>query len=519
MFQKILQWIREVLNKMLDRGSVKSALGVDITTSIYMTNALLLWSEMYVGRAYWLNQGTNGISGESGKEIREMRSLNLPAAIAGEIARAVTIELKVEVSGSPRATFLAEQFENILPHIRRQVEYGCAKGGLMLKPYIQGNQIAVDYVQADQFYPIKFDANGHITACVFSDQRVIGNRFYTRLEYHTMTPEGCLIRNQAFRSQSLGTLGSACDLSEVDDWADLQEEATITGVDKPLFAYFKYPLANNIDPTSPLGVSCYSRAVELIESADQQWSDLLWEFESGKRALYVDSLAFGKDKNGKPMLPNKRLYRTLEPNDPSSNMFEEWSPTYREQNIINGLDAILQKIEFVCGLAAGTLCTDIRGDTVRTATEIKISRQRTYATITDTQKNLEEALEQLLWAMDQWATIGGLAPVGKYQVVYDFDDSVVTDHDIQLSQDMQVTTAGLMPKYMFRMRNYGETEEIAKAVIAEIQKEQMAESSLFAVPGGQPGGGGGTVDAANMSSVMQDKMQPMKPIRRVIADQ
>jgi hypothetical protein len=36
----------------------------------------------------------------------------------------------------------------------------------------------------------------------------------------------------------------------------------------------------------------------LIESADRQWSDLLWEFESGQRALYVDALAFGKDADG-----------------------------------------------------------------------------------------------------------------------------------------------------------------------------------------------------------------------------
>jgi A118 family predicted phage portal protein len=515
MFAKILQWIREVINKMIGQSSVKNALHVDIAMSPYMVNALMLWSEMYVGRAYWLNQETEGGAGYEG--VRKIRSLNLPASIAAEIARAVTIELKVEVSGGARGDFLQEQLEEVVDKLRQQVEFGCAKGGLMLKPYIQGDTIVVDYVQADQFYPIAFDTNGNITSCVFSDQRTIGSNYYTRLEYHAMIPGGCSIRNQAFKSTSKGTLGLSVPLSFVDDWKDLKDEATIIGIDRPLFAYFRYPLANNIDPTSPLGVSCYSRAVELIESADNQWADLLWEFESGKRALYVDTLAFGKDKAGKPMLPNKRLYRTLDANDITKNFFEEWSPTLREQNYLNGLDAILNKIEFVCGLASGTLCPDIRGDTVRTATEIKITKQRTYATITDTQKALEDALEQLLWAMDTWATIGNLAPTGKYQAVYDFDDSVVTDHDVQLSQDMQVTTAGLMPKYMFRMRNYGETEEIAKAVIAAIQAENQAEMSLFTIPAGGLGGGSNQDPAAAIPNLQDQKK--MIPIRRVIADQ
>lgn len=515
---------------MLDKGSVKSALGVNVATSIYMQNALMLWCEMYLGKPYWLNQGTTYGSG-GGENIRDIRSLNLPAAIAGEIARAVTIELKVKISGGARGDYLQEQIEEVVDKLRQQVEYGCAKGGLMLKPYINGDDISVDYVQADQFYPIAFDANGRITSCVFSDQRTIGDKYYTRLEYHAMTPDGCSIRNQAFRSQTLGALGMPCALSEVDDWANLEQEATVTGINKPLFAYFRYPLANNIDPTSPLGVSCYSRAIELIESADNLWSDLLWEMESGRRALYVDVDAFGKDNQGKAILPNKRLYRVLESTGGvgDKGLFEDWTPTLREQNIINALNATLQKIEFVCGLASGTLCTDTAGDTVRTATEIKITKQRTYATITDTQKALEDALEQLLWAMDTWATIGNLAPAGKYQAVYDFDDSVVTDHDVQLSQDMQVTTAGLMAKYEFRMRNYGETEEIAKRMVAEIQAEQQSVMDLFAPPPGSGGGvgAGGAAGATDplakkeqtaLEQVIAPKATPIR-ISRIIADQ
>jgi A118 family predicted phage portal protein len=437
---------------MINQTSVKQALNVDIAISPQMAEALQQWAQMYENKAEWLST--------------DIKSLNLPAAIAGEIARAVTIEMTVEISGSPRADYLDEQFENVVNVLRQYVEFGEAKGGLMMKPFVNGKNISVDFVQADQFFPVAFDANGNITACVFSDQRQVGGNYYTRLEYHTMTPAGCQITNRAYKSQTRDTLGQQVQLTELDAWADLTPDATITGIDRPLFAYFKNPQANNIDPTSPLGVSCFSRAVELIEQADNIWSDLLWEFESGQRALYVDELAFGKDKNGKAILPNKRLYRTIETGSTEGDMYEEWSPTLREVNILNGLDAILRKIEFTCGLAYGTLSNPATVD--KTATELKISQQRSYATITDTQKALEESLEQLLWAMDIWATLSGLAPMGAYEAVYDFDDSVIVDKDLQFQQDMRLVTSRLMSPIEFRMRNFGESEELAKKMLAMI---------------------------------------------------
>jgi len=460
MFQQIFVWIREVIRKMLGQTDVKKALSVDVAVSEKMSTALELWSAMYENRATWLNQ--------------DIHSLNLAAAIAGEIARSATIEMGVEITGSPRADYLAKQFGRVLLKLREQVEKGAAKGGLMMKPYVQGNQIMVDYVQADLFYPVTFDANGDITACIFADQRTIGHDFYTRLEYHAMVKNGCLIRNRAFKSSTRDTLGTEVVLTSIDDWAALQPEVTITNIDKPLLAYFHYPLANNVDPTSPLGVSCYSRAVEQIEQADRQWSDLLWEFESGQRALYADVTSFEKKTDGTLVLPQKRLYRALNGTsnigDNPDGLFKEWTPTLRETNILAGLDAILKRIEYACGLAYGTLSDPQSID--KTATEIKTSKQRTYATITDTQKALQSALEQLLYAMDVYVTIYKLAPAGKYSTAFDFDDSVIVDKDVQFSQDSRLVTMGIMGKVEFRMRNFGEDEATAKKKIAEIVAEQ-----------------------------------------------
>ena len=282
---------------MINTSNVKQALRLDVAITQDMVNALQKWASMYINQAPWL---TNGI-----------KSLNLPAAIAAEISRAVTIEMEMTLTGSPRADYLSEQMKAVLGNIRKTTEYAAAKGGLMYKPYIAANgQIAVDFVQADQFYPVAFDSNGKMTSCVFSDQKTVGTTYYTRLEYHAMTPEGYRIVNRAYRSNTKDTLGNEVPLTTLAEWADLEPEALILNITRPLFAYFKMPFANNVDPTSPLGVSVYARAIDLIEQADKQWTDFLWEFESGKRALYTDPQAFAKDDNNKSILPDRRLPAT-----------------------------------------------------------------------------------------------------------------------------------------------------------------------------------------------------------------
>lgn len=462
MFQKILQWIREVWSKMFSTQNVKQALNVDVLVSPVMSAAIQLWKDMYEGNSPWL--------------VKDTESLNLPAAIASEIARAVTIEMKATASGSPRADYLNTQLQSVVAKARQMVEYGAAKGGLWFKPYVSGTSLAVDYVQADCAYPVAFDANGNMTAVIFSDQRKVGQYFYTRLEYHALTANGYEIHNVAYKSSDANTLGQQVDLSSVPTWTDIQPEATILNITAPLFGYFRYPLANNIDTTSPLSVSCFSRAqdgkkVKLIQAADEIFSGLRWEFRAGEKAIYVDELAFDKGTDGKPTLPRgqERLYRTLaatgDIGGKQGKLFDEWSPEFREAAYKAGLNDILRQIEFVCGLSYGVL-SDPQVQAL-TATEVKSSMQRYYSTVTDTQKALEVALNQLLYAMDVYATIYNLASAGTFAAVYDFDDSVVTDSDSKFSHDAQTVGMGNMPGYIFLMRNYALDEATAKKWIAD----------------------------------------------------
>jgi len=304
MFEKIKEIWRRVKSVMFDKGTVSNALKENIAMSDNMASAIKIWSEMY----------------ENGEK------LNLPSAIAGEIARLILLELKSKVNGgNKRAAFLDAEYEEILKNIRMPLEYGCAKGGLVFKPYVSKGNIAVDYIQADSFFPLCFNNSGEITAAVFVEKIVKGEKHYARLERHELKEDAYTITNKAYMSINGVTLGTSVPLSTVEEWAELAEEMVFKNVKKPLFGYFKPAVANVIEPSSPLGVSVYSKATELIGEANEQFERFLWEFKSGERALYANTLAFKKDKDGKLRLPDSKLYKVLNVDD--MDLFKEWSDT------------------------------------------------------------------------------------------------------------------------------------------------------------------------------------------------
>ena len=480
-FQKILDWVREVLARMMPKEGKQdsgSLLNLNIILTPRIAWVLQQWSLMYINLAPWTTKDdmitSNGV-----------KSLNIPAAISAELARTVTIEMTCSVTGSARADFLNEMMQKLIGDIRPFVEYACAKGGLIFKPYVKDDgTIAIDYVQADMFYPMAFDSDRRLTSCCFVDMKQVGGHFYKRFEYHILEAEGEHVYNWNFKSTARDDMGDRCSLAEIPEWADIEEEALIEGVERPLYAYFRMPFANNIDPLSPIGVSCFARAVVLIEQTDKLWNDFLWEFDSGQRALYVDSLAFGNDaRSGKPKLPKERLYRTLDMGGQDDSFFEDWTPTFREESYINALESHYRMIEFQCGISEGILPRP-QAVQMATATEVKMTQQRTYATITDTQRALRVALEDLLYAIDTWASIYELAPEGEYEVEFGFDDSIVHDKDSEFLQDTQAIGLRVLSRSEFRMRNYDETEETALQAIAKIDKEnpQPSLEDLFKQP-------------------------------------
>ena len=469
MLQRFLTWIRGVFSKMLHINDAKRALKVDVAISSEMQTAIDQWAAMFMDKAPWLDDTT--------------QSLGLASAVAGEIARLTTVELESTITGSPRADYLQGEYARVLADLRSRVETAAAGGGLVFKPYVDGEHIAVDCVPAWRFFPTAFNSQREVTGAVFVEQVTKGKTYYTRMEHHQLTDEGYTIRNLAFSSLTRGTLGNQCSLGAVDEWADLEPELTIrykdgTAPEGVLFSYFRMPLSNTVDPESPLGVSVYSRAVGLIKEADRQYSRILWEYEGSELAVDASQGALQvKGPDGKaPVLPprSKRLFRELAIDQgQSGDLYKVFNPEIRDTSLFNGLDKILKRIEFNCNLAYGTLSDPQNVD--KTAEEIRSSKQRSYSAVCDVQQALQGALEHLVWAMDFYATLYKLAPRGEYEVNFTWGDGVLQDTDKEYMRRKEMADNGYLRPEKFVAWYFGISEEEAKDYMPEASPPLFGE--------------------------------------------
>ncbi|OSA95622.1 UNVERIFIED_ORG: phage capsid protein [Clostridium botulinum] len=454
MFSRLKDLIREVINKLFNKNTIQDKLKVDIALTDEFERAIDLWAKMFEDESPWLNDDT--------------KSMGISSSIASEMARLVTLEMETEINNND---FLNAEYQIVIDSLSNYVEFACAKGGIAFKPYVSNGHIEVDMVQADSFFPTNYNSRGEVTGAIFIEVKQQGETRYTRLEYHNLTTEGYYISNTAFEKENSmevkdhTDLGKQIPLTDVDEWAELEEEVLIKNIDKPLFSYFKMPFANTIDSGSPLGVSIYSRVVDLIKEADKQYSRILWEYEGSELAINASVDCFKMDEEGNAVLPegHERLYRDMNYGVGEFNKaIEVFSPSIRDTSLFNGLNNLLRRIEFNTGLAYGTL-SDVQ-ETDKTAEEIKSSKQRSYASVKKIQNQLKNSLEQLAYAMSVWARIYGLSNKlvnPDKDMDFNFDDSLVMDKDKELASMQADVAGGILRPEIYIMKKYGVSEEEA----------------------------------------------------------
>ena len=377
-----------------------------------------------------------------GRHQAGVTTLNLAAAISSELARLVTIEMKAEAEGSD---VVKSALLRLVPKLRTDTELACALGGGMFRPYFKNGEITVEFVPADRFVITSFDGEGTPVGCIFIDRFKDGDRYFTRLEEHKVADGGYEVTNRAYVSKTLSAdYGKPVPLSAVSRWKGLSERTVIQNIHRPLFVYFKMPFADARSMTSKLGVSVFDRAAELIEEADRQFSRLLWEFEGGELAIdaSVDALKFSEKGTFEAPKLSKRLFRGLGIDAGDRDLYSVFSPKLRDESIINGLNEILMRIEDTCGLARGTF-SNVSCE-AKTATEVKILNQRSYATVCDIQNALKFSLERVLDVCAYLASLYGAEPYFEPSLSVEFDDSIVTDRAAEFEEKMRLVEAEIM---------------------------------------------------------------------------
>lgn len=433
------------LMRMFGYTTLKNIVGKDITLSEKMIDAINDWKNMMNGQAEWVTD--------------YVKSLKIEDGICREFADAVLIEMESNVS----IERLDKAYQKSIADLNENLQDGLGLGSLVLKP-IGGDK--AEFITADKFIPIAFGDDGKpIDIGFLTVKRVGENDYFTRFERHYFVNGNLTIENKCYHSQDPSDIGQICSLEEIEEWSEINPgPVTYPGMTQMDFGYYRNPIKNKVDG-SACGVSIFESAKELIQKADIQGARLDWEYESGERAIHVDSRALKADKKtgrfGMAKL-NRRLYRGLNLEDGKDReLFREYSPEMRDEAYKRGLEEYKREIEFNVGLAYGDL-SDVQ-EVAKTATEVKTSKIRKYNRVTAIQSNLKDCLQDFVAGL---AFYNGLYSSG-YEFSCDFKDSILVDEETERQQDRADVASGFMQPWEYRMKWYNEDETTAKKMVSQ----------------------------------------------------
>lgn len=471
----------------LFKAEADSKFDTDIISSPRMETTQSLWANIVRGIPPWLDK-------EDGIE-----TLNFAKFVSYYCAKKICLELKVNISGSPRADYIQKCIDAIINKktLRDHVEDACELGGIILKPngnYMYNN--AIDFILPGDFAITDKTVNGDIMGAIFIDRLQKGNVFYTRLEWHHFTTieitEGetgrvYAIENKAFKSNGAESLGREIPLTELSEWANLEPEIFIDKVEKPLFAYYKMPYNNTIDYASPEGVSVFHNCIKELKDLDIAWSRKSGEVDDSKHLTFIDekSMTLPADKQNprgrKIKLP--RFVQGLRAGIEDGKSIQEHVATILSDVRIADINSILAMISTKMGFSQGQFILDRKSGKL-TATQIESDDNETIETITDMRDNLSSALLDLVYALDKYCDVFFDMPSGYVNALDEkvyIDDwlyyrDLLTTFEQDRERAWRLVQAGAYSKKSYLMKYEGMSEEDVEMELEAARNEKQSEN-------------------------------------------
>jgi A118 family predicted phage portal protein len=452
----ILSTIKGWVTMLLQRNA-KEDFGIELIGSDTMDAWVRECVNIYKGNPCWLD------------EEDHIDTVNFAKAICSETARLATLGIGIKLDGSAKAEYLQKQVEKIYFQLRNWVEYGCAYGTIILKP--DGDTVRM---YTPEEFEVTHETDGNIDGAVFMDQKKVGEKWYSRLEYHRFVEKLYVITNKCYVGSSQNSTNEAVNIA-VTPWAHLSEEVSIENMDAPLFGVFKMPQANNVDLGSPYGLPIFSEAVQELRDLDIAYSRNAKEILDSKRTVLLDAdrLLPNAERIRKPnALGSSPMpdYIKLVDGDTNieSDIYHEINPGLNTEARIIGINALLNQIGYKSGYSNGHFVFNESGG-IQTATQVEADQQRTIQLIKDVRDKLESCLRGLLYAISVFADLYDLIPVGEWEVAFDFGD-ITYNREEDRARWWGYVVSGKVPAWKFFVKFEGMTEEEAKEMIQEAQQ-------------------------------------------------
>ena len=414
-----------------------------------------LWQSWYQGKvpAFHCYRQYNGRR----KVTRTRKTLGMAKTIPEDWAN-LALNEKVDIVVSE--TTVNERVHQVLEDNNFRVkanqllELSFALGAGAFVEYLDGDRVRIDYVRAGLIYPLAWD-NGEVLDCAFASERVVGKEKQLTLTIHRRDEHGFyLLENHLFRRQ-----GNA--LTELDLPEGVKPEIN-TGSAVPLFQLIRPNIVNNVDLNCPMGISIFANAIDQMEGVDLVYDSYQNEFRLGRKRITVPitmaRMAMVEDGSATPVFDdNDTEFYAVPSMEGAENKIVEHNMELRHEAHEAAIKSGLALLSYKCGMGDDRYSFD-QGQ-VKTAKEVVSDKSDLFQSLKKHELLLERALVGLVNAVASLLELGT-----GFETVVNFDDSIIEDADSTRQRDLQEVRDGIMQKWEFRKKWYGENERTAKAM-------------------------------------------------------
>ena len=319
----------------------------------------------------------------------------------------------------------------------------------------------IDLVDVDWIFPLSWTNKG-ITECAFGSVEYIKGKKHIVLSVHQLNDTGnYVIKNHLF-SESNGNL---TEIKGIED--TINEFDTNSNV--KWFAIFKPLITNNLFNNSPFGIPYYANAIDNLKAVDISFDALKNEIADGRKRTFVRADMFSYD-NGEQKLvfdPNDTTVYQLPDGATKDDLIQSDSDALRTTEQIDTLNTQLNILGKKCGFGENYYHFD--GTALSTATAVVSSNSKMFRRKKKLEVGYESSIFDLFNAVAYASSTFGQYNINSEGLKITFDDSIVEDKEAESIRARAEVSAGLKSKVEYRMQIFGETEEIAKQKIAEIE--------------------------------------------------
>lgn len=296
----------------------------------------------------------------------------------------------------------------------RLVELSFALGTGAFVEHKTKDGVLIDYVKADMIYPLSF-ANGEITECAFASRMLIYGEMHTYLNVHIKEDGKYVVINKLINERTKKE-------------APLPEgvcEKFYTNSDIALFQIFTPNVANNICPDSPLGISIFANAIDVLEGIDLVYDSYQNEFRLGKKRIIVPlTMAKIEMEQQGDILPvfddNDTEFYAMSGADPDNFNISEINMDIRADAHETGLQRSIDLLSDLCGFGSGKY-TYTSGK-LKTATQIVSEQSDLFRNLKKHELVAERVIRDLVRAV-----LYLLGENPETEVIVNFDDSIIED--------------------------------------------------------------------------------------------